>query len=68
MVKQKFSSGSKCECNCHGRAGTIEFCGYCSSSHSYRNTFSKNRANKRQQPQRQQQQQTARETPLPNPS
>ncbi|MGN6708165.1 MAG: hypothetical protein ACTHKF_02320 [Candidatus Nitrosocosmicus sp.] len=40
-MKQKFSSGIKCECNCHGRAGTLEFCGYCSSSH--RNVFSKNR-------------------------
>ena len=68
MVKQKFSSGSKCECNCHSRAGTIEFCGYCASSHSQRNTFSKNRGNRRQQQQQQQQQQTSRGTPLPRTS
>ena len=27
-MKQKLSFGSKCECNCHGREGTIEYCGY----------------------------------------
>ena len=63
-MKQKFSSGSRCECNCHSRAGTQEFCGYCSSSHSQRKPFSNNRANRREQ----QQQQTARKTPLTNSS
>ena len=28
VVRQKFSNGNKCECNCHGREGTIEYCGY----------------------------------------
>ncbi|MGN6347907.1 MAG: hypothetical protein ACTHME_09420 [Candidatus Nitrosocosmicus sp.] len=32
-MKQRFSIGSKCECNCHGRAGTLGFCGYCTNSH-----------------------------------
>ncbi|HEX5518831.1 MAG TPA: hypothetical protein VFX18_00165 [Candidatus Nitrosocosmicus sp.] len=47
-MKQRFSIGSKCECNCHGRTGTIEFCGYCTNSH--RNTFfNKNRTKSGQQ-------------------
>ena len=65
-MKQKFSSGSRCECNCHNREGTVEFCGYCSSSHSQRKTFPKNRTNRKEQ--QQQQQQTAKKSPLPNPS
>ena len=37
-MRQKFSAGSKCECMCHGKAGIIEYCGYCSSSHRRMNT------------------------------
>jgi hypothetical protein len=32
-MKQKFSSGNKCECMCHGKAGILEYCGYCATSH-----------------------------------
>ncbi len=32
-MKQKFSTGSKCECMCHGKTGITDYCGYCSSSH-----------------------------------
>jgi hypothetical protein len=32
-MKQKFSSGTKCECMCHGKAGILEYCGYCATSH-----------------------------------
>jgi len=32
-MKQKFSSGTKCECMCHGKAGILEYCGYCANSH-----------------------------------
>ncbi len=41
-MKQKLSFGSKCECNCHGREGTIEYCGYCTNSH--RKMFTGNRS------------------------
>ena len=37
-MRQKFSAGNKCECMCHGKAGIIEYCGYCSSSHRRMNT------------------------------
>ena len=35
-MRRKFSSGfgTACECMCHKRAGTIDYCGYCSGSHS----------------------------------
>lgn len=68
-MKQKYSNGDRCECNCHGRTSTVEFCGYCSSSHcnnSSRNPSFKSRANRGQR-HHQHQQQTARKTPLPNP-
>jgi hypothetical protein len=35
-MKRKYSSGfdSNCECLCHKRTGTVDYCGYCSTSHS----------------------------------
>jgi hypothetical protein len=65
-MKQKFSSGNRCECNCHGRSTTVEFCGYCATSHRT-NSFTKKSGRKRWQEQNQQHQST-RETPLPNPT
>lgn len=37
-MRQKFSAGNKCECMCHGKAGIVDYCGYCSSSHRRMNT------------------------------
>ena len=38
MNKRKFSSsrGGRCECICHKRTNTNEYCGYCSGSHANR--------------------------------
>ncbi len=63
-MEQKFPIESKCECNCHCRAGAVEFCGYCFSFHQ-RNAYSENKARrqKQQQQQQQQQQQILMKTP-----
>jgi len=63
-MEQKFPIESKCECNCHGRAGAVEFCGYCFSFHQ-RNTYSENKARRQKQKQKQKQKQQILMKPSP---